>query len=225
MMNLLAIDTSTEKATVAISAYGQIYHQEQDAVRQHAQLLIPMIEALMAEAAIGLNQLDGIVFGCGPGSFTGLRIACSVAKALAYAQNLPLYPVSTLRAIAFEASQTSVAQFPTLPILAVLDARMNQLYWGEFSDQSYEAQEQVSNAHDIRLSAEKPILLAGVGFNTYWNEFPDKVCGSIQDKCLIYPNAIAMVNLVQSGLVKAVSAEEALPVYIRNQVTHGEPRG
>ncbi|WP_133129461.1 tRNA (adenosine(37)-N6)-threonylcarbamoyltransferase complex dimerization subunit type 1 TsaB [Legionella yabuuchiae] len=224
-MNLLAIDTSTEKATVAVSAYGQIYHKEQDAHRLHAQLLLPMIDEMMKDAGIAFNQLDGIIFGRGPGSFTGLRIACSVAKALAYAQNLPLYPVSTLAAIAFEASQIPAAQFPTTPILAVIDARMNQLYWGEFNDPFYEAQEQVSNAHHIRLSKEQPTLLAGVGFNTYWDELPDNVRCLIQDKVLVYPNAIAMINLVQSGLVKAASAEEALPVYIRNQVTHGEPRG
>src|ERR1700733_12183845 len=104
-MNLLAIDTSTTRASLAINLGGEILSKEQDAQHSHARLLLPMIEQLLAEAQLTINQLDGIVYGCGPGSFTGLRIACSIAKGLAYAHDLPLFPVSSLAAIAHKALQ------------------------------------------------------------------------------------------------------------------------
>ena len=107
-MNLLAIDTSTEHATVAVTAHGELFSEEQGSMRQHAQFLLPMVERMLGLAGLSLTQLDGIVFGRGPGSFTGLRIACSVAKGLAYAHDLPLYPVSSLAAIAYEAHQADV---------------------------------------------------------------------------------------------------------------------
>jgi tRNA threonylcarbamoyladenosine biosynthesis protein TsaB len=115
-MNLLAIDTSTDYVSVALVSSGAFYVSEKKLPRQHAQCLLPMMEALLQEAGLSLNALDGLVFGRGPGSFTGLRIACSVAKGIAYAQDIPLFPVSTLRAIAeavwFEQAQNLSANLP-----------------------------------------------------------------------------------------------------------------
>ena len=87
-MNLLAIDTSTDHATVALAFGNELLSEEQGSMRQHAQFLLPMVERLLTSASLSFSQLDGIVFGCGPGSFTGLRIACSVAKAFAFAHDL-----------------------------------------------------------------------------------------------------------------------------------------
>ena len=95
-MKLLAIDTSTEIASVALMIGNELTCEEQGSQKTHAQLLLPMIDKLMVDAGLQLNQLDGIIFGCGPGSFTGLRIACSIAKGLAYAHDLGLIPVSSL---------------------------------------------------------------------------------------------------------------------------------
>lgn len=223
-MNLLAIDTSTNNATVAISAHGNLYYDEQGAMRQHAQKLLPMIDQLLNKSGLSFNQLDGIVFGRGPGSFTGLRIACSVAKALAYAHDLSIYPVSGLAAIAFEARQSCEIGQDTA-ILSVIDARMNQLYWGVFTKDSYEACEQVSDAADICPLDNQPLVLAGVGFETYLSSLPESLHALIQSRQVITPDSAAMINLVQSGLIKAVTAEEAMPVYIRNQVTHGDSSG
>lgn len=105
MKKLLAIDASTDQASVALLINGVSISEEQGSQRTHAQILLPMIDKLLTEANSSLNQLDGIVFGCGPGSFTGLRIACSMAKGLAYAHDLPLIPVSSLAAIAWTARQ------------------------------------------------------------------------------------------------------------------------
>ncbi len=224
-MNLLAIDTSTESASVALSIDGELRSQEQGAQRSHARLLLPMVEQLLSGAQVSLSQLDGIVYGRGPGSFTGLRIACSVAKGLAYAQDLPLYPVSSLAAIANEVLFTHDKP-PNTKVLALLDARMNQLYWACFAQDSSEVVEQVSAAADIECRAsETPLILAGLGYEFYLPQMSQALQARIAKLYLINPKAEAMIRLVLTGTIKPVSASEALPVYIRNQITQGEPRG
>ena len=106
-MNLLAFDTSTHRATIALKVNGRLETLSQDGVSTHAKNILPLIDSLIKKCNISFNALDGIVFGAGPGSFTGLRVACSVAKGLAYACDLPLYPVSTLLAIAYCTQHTS----------------------------------------------------------------------------------------------------------------------
>jgi tRNA threonylcarbamoyladenosine biosynthesis protein TsaB len=224
-MNLLAIDTSTNKATVALVRQDTILYKEQDSLRQHAQLILPMIADLMAELSLNFSQLDGIAFGRGPGSFTGLRIACSVAKGLAHAHDLPLYPVSSLAAIAYTARQNCPEKADDCAILAVIDARMKQLYWGLFTNNNYNADELVSDANKIVCDSEKPVILAGVGLELYLPEFSETLHQQIISQHCIYPDARAMISLVQADMIKAVNAEDALPVYIRNKVTHGESHG
>lgn len=218
-MNLLAIDTSTERASVALLVKGRLSSKEQDAQRNHARLLLPMIEELLVDAGISLGQLDAIVYGQGPGSFTGLRIACSIAKGLAYAQDLPLYPVSSLAAIADEAFfQQGLSQ--NTRILAVLDARMNQLYWACYGACYSVEKEQVSAASEILIEPfETSLVLAGVGYEPYLQNFSSKLQVRIASHFIIYPKAEAMLRLALTAAIKPVSAAEALPVYIRNQVT------
>ncbi|MBA2709230.1 MAG: tRNA (adenosine(37)-N6)-threonylcarbamoyltransferase complex dimerization subunit type 1 TsaB [Tatlockia sp.] len=224
-MNLLAIDTSTELASIALSINGEILRKEQGAQRSHARVLLPMIEELIAEAQTGLGQLDAIVFGQGPGSFTGLRIACSIAKGLAYANDLPLYPVSSLAAIANEAMFTQ-NDFQNTNLIALLDARMNQLYWGCLYGTSNEVIEQVSAPGDIHLDLNQgPFILAGVGYETYLAHFSKDLLAKISNHLVIYPKAEAMIRMVLAGAIEKISAADALPVYIRNQITQGEPRG
>ena len=221
-MNILAIDTSTELATVAVAVNEEILSEEQGSMRQHAQFLLPMIKRLLATSGLTFNQLDGIVFGRGPGSFTGLRIACSVAKGLAYASDLPLYPVSCLAAIADEVYQTAAAD---AKVLAMVDARMHQVYWGCFTGTTFEVQEQVSSAADISLESVSSLILAGVGYEAYEQQFSTELREQIVKRYSVFPKATAMVRLVQKGHIKAVSAAEALPIYVRNQVTHGTEKG
>jgi tRNA threonylcarbamoyladenosine biosynthesis protein TsaB len=220
-MNLLAIDTSTEKATVAISIGDEMVCEEQPSLRQHAQVLLPMIERLLAATSTRLQQLDGIVFGRGPGSFTGLRIACSMGKALAYAQELPLYPVSCLSAIAWGARELE-RETPEAKILAVMDARMKEYYWGYFAENHDSTVELVTAPHDI-VCENKKIVVAGVGFEVeqFSTELQQRIC----KQYIVYPEAQAMINIVRSGAVTPVTPDDALPVYIRNQVTQGESRG
>lgn len=219
-MNLLAIDTSTERATVALAAHGEIISEDQTQFKQHAQFLLPMIEQLLKKTRLSFNQLDGIVFGKGPGSFTGIRIACSIAKGLAYAHDLPIYPVSSLVAIANEARFTNKSEI-SVNVLAVMDARMDELYWGYFKDTLYDAKAHVSSPTDIDIDTSKPTLLAGVGFESYVARLPKELQACIVKQNIIYPNATTMIRLAQEGCIKPHSAASALPVYVRNQVTYG----
>ncbi|VEG90699.1 tRNA (adenosine(37)-N6)-threonylcarbamoyltransferase complex dimerization subunit type 1 TsaB [Legionella spiritensis] len=222
MMKLLAIDTSTEQASIALSVNDAMYYEERSAQRTHAQWILPVIEQLLAKADIRIKDLDGIVFGRGPGSFTGLRIACSIAKGLAYAHDLPLFPVSSLAAIAYELQAITGHSLDSHTILAMLDARMNEVYWAVYTDSDYEATEQVSSVKDVVTQQATPIILAGVG---YPPGLPDTLRQRIIMDLSVYPTAKAMIRLVQSGIIEPVTAAQASPVYVRNQVVQGESRG
>lgn len=213
-MKLLAIDTSTERATVALAIGDDIYHDEQGSLRQHAQLLLPMIDGLLEKSGTSLNQLDGIVFGRGPGSFTGLRIACSIAQGLAYAHDLPVFPVSSLAAIADEIYHSELDLASDTQVLAMLDARMQQLYWGCFVRDDISSAEHVSEPADVTVPTT-PFIVAGVGLEAYAAQFPWSLQTQIVKQCVMYPEARAMIRLVKRGQVTAVSAANALPVYVR----------
>lgn len=238
-MNLLALDTSTRTASVALMIGTEVLCKTDPERSLHAQWILPSIQGLLADGEIGISQLDGIVFGQGPGSFTGLRIACSVAKGLAYAHDLPVYPVSCLKAIANEL-QYQHPKFRSSPILAVIDASMNQLYWSLITIgseiEAYE--ERVSFAQDMAsmlslphgIANNMPIVLAGVGYASYLAQLtgsiPDQITNrgladlGIQDCFEIYPTATAMLRMIVQGSIVSTTAEQAMPVYIRNQVAH-----
>lgn len=224
-MKLLAIDTSTERASLALLCNGEMSSSEQPAMRQHAQLILPMIDALLVDAGISLKQLDGIVFGRGPGSFTGLRIACSVAKGLAFAHDLPLFPASTLEAIASDVFLQDSLILTNHAVLAVIDARMNQLYWACYGTDARGTEEQVSCVADITINDDYPLVLAGVGYHNYLEQLPLAISSRIVHNAEIYPNGKAMLRLAECGKLAAVSAADALPIYVRNQVVQGAKHG
>lgn len=223
MPNWLAIDTSTDTASVALMVDGHIASKEQHSQRTHALSLLPMIEQLRADAGLSLNQLDGIIFGCGPGSFTGLRIACSIAKGLAYAHDLGLIPVSSLAAIAWSAREQS--QDPNVPILAVLDARMHELYWSYFAPGQLTAEARVNAAPAIQVLTNKPMILAGVSIEGYWPELSCELQAQVMSTLNLSPSAASMIYLAQAAAIEPIAAEKAQPVYVRNQVTQGGSSG
>lgn len=222
-MNLLAIDTSTEQVSIALLAKGVISSEEQGSQKTQAQILLPMIDNLMVNAGMPLAELDGIIFGCGPGSFTGLRIVCSVAKGLAYANNLDLIPVSSLAAIAWSARKE--LNDPNAEVLALVDARMQEVYWRFFTAEEGESLEYVSKAEKIELRPKSSIVLAGVGIDVYWDSLSDAIKKDI--RCILHlpPSASAMIELVCAMGIKPIPVAQAQPVYVRNQVTQGDPRG
>ena len=123
-MKLLVLDTSTEYCSAALWLDGEINARRLLAEQRHSSLLLPMIDELLRESALSLRQLDGIAYGAGPGSFTGLRIACAVTQGLAFGADLPVVGISTLESIA---EQTGADK-----VLTVLDARMAEVYWAAY---------------------------------------------------------------------------------------------
>jgi tRNA threonylcarbamoyladenosine biosynthesis protein TsaB len=119
-LNILALDTSSEWCSAALLRAGAVAWREARAVQQHSELILPMIDALLGDAAIRVQDLDAVAFGAGPGSFTGLRIACGVAQGLAFAAGLPVVPVGTLEAMAEAVGAPRV--------ISGLDARMDEIY-------------------------------------------------------------------------------------------------
>ncbi len=227
-MNLLALDTSTDMASVALSHGEQMDSLEQSSVRQHAQQILPMIQHLLDQARLSLSRLDGIVFDSGPGSFTGLRIACSIAKALAYAHDLPIYSVSSLDAIAYQARLHMTALQESTGILAILDARMNEVYWAYYPPESRRPEREISvtPAALVEVPEGCKVVLAGVGLETYDAQWSIAVKAATQQHYAIAPSAKALIELVQLGGGAKMRVADALPIYVRNTVTQtGGPHG
>lgn len=218
-MNVLALDTSTDCLSVALAVGSEIQTLAYPGLRQHADRVLPMIEQLLAEAALSCQQLDAIVYGRGPGSFTGLRIACSVAQGLGFAHDKPLYPVSGLAAMAWDALGEGAS------VLALIDARMQQVYWGYFTGVSFEVAEQVSSPDAVRVHATNPVKIVGVGLEGYEDVLRQTIVAPMVMVRAATPSAGTLIRLVQAGHVQPIAAADARPVYIRDQVTGGVSGG
>ena len=127
-MKLLAIETATEACSAALYLDGEVHPRFVLAPQRHAELILDMMDGLLAAAGIGLRDLNALAFGRGPGSFTGVRIAAGVIQGVAFGADLPVVPVSTLAALA----QGAVRQTGHERILAGVDARMGEVYWGVY---------------------------------------------------------------------------------------------
>lgn len=143
MANFLAIEAASDSCSVALSCDGTTLSRVEAAPRMHSRLLYPMLNSVMSEAGIRPNQLDAVIFGKGPGSFTGLRIGASTAQGIGFACDIPLIGVSTLQAMA----QQALIEQQQSHVLAIMDARMNELYLGQYVlDESTQLmQEQVND--------------------------------------------------------------------------------
>jgi len=229
-VKLLALDTATEFCSAALWLDGQLRTREALAPRAHGELILPMIEQLLAEAALGLDGLDAIAFGRGPGAFTGVRLAAAVAQGLGFAAQLPLIPVSDLRALAAQALAA-----PGAPDRAVIcqDARMNEVYWGCFerSAQAIRAFGEEALAAPAALMLPSgwvapgvPLLAAGSGFVAYPALRAQLGGASTTVVEGLYPRAQEIARLAaDDGLACAVAPEAALPVYLRDRVTAVAP--
>lgn len=222
-MKLLAIDTATEACSAALFLDGEITSRCQYAPRQHAELILPMIDELLSESEIKINRLDCLAFGRGPGAFTGVRIAAGVIQGLAFGAGLPVVPVSTLAALAQGAIDKSDYLF------SAIDARMGEIYWGLFQSDgnivTAISGESVSKPELASAPADKSWFGVGSGWNTYHETLcrvnQSSLVGMNKDA---YPDARDIIPLAIQDFEhgKAVSAEQAQPVYLRNQVV-GSP--
>lgn len=221
-MNILAIDTSTDACSAALLTDTQLFSEFEVTPRAHTRLILPMVEKVLAAGECALDDIDAIAFGRGPGAFTGVRIGTGVVQGLALAADCPVIPVSTLAAMAFDAYQ----QFQIGHIRVAMDARMGEVYWGEYQWQHDALQlvgeEQVIAPEQVG-SEQTPDTWAAVGNG--WQVFANELSGhfSPQAKTIhtdVYPAAAAIAQLAvplwQQG--KVLDAAEAQPVYLRNKV-------
>lgn len=228
---ILAIDTATEACSAALLVDGESTTQYTVAPREHSRLILKMVDQLLSEAAVSVADLDAVAFGRGPGSFMGLRIAAGVAQGIAFAHELPVIPVSTLQAIAQQAYEATAET----TVLAAIDARMDEAYWCPYRlmDGRWQAlsQEQVISPDKVSLPAalkqsSASCIAAGTGWGTYGERLRtalDSTAPGCQPTTTLadcLPSAQAMVTLAVTELAagNAVSAAEAVPVYLRNDV-------
>jgi tRNA threonylcarbamoyladenosine biosynthesis protein TsaB len=216
---ILAIDTATELCGVALLHGNREIARTENVGQKHSDRVLPLVDAILAEAGLRMSEIDAFAFGAGPGSFTGLRIACGVVQGLAYACGRPVVAVGNLRALAANAFVSR----PRAPsALAAIDARMHEAYCGV-----YRNDEEVSEvrAPAIEAPAALPEIVRESGIALVAGDaltvFADVWTGLAVDRC---PSARAgaaeIARLAQIDFLRgrAVRAAEAMPVYVRDRV-------
>jgi tRNA threonylcarbamoyladenosine biosynthesis protein TsaB len=219
MNSLLAFDTATERLSVALAARGQIWQHEGDGGAKASADFLPAVMALLEHASVRVADLDAIAFGRGPGAFTGLRTACSVAQGLAFGAGKPVLPIDTLLALAEDARAGADA----VRVWAVMDARMNEIYAAEYAFGR--------NGWQVRVA---PILTSAEALNGLWRSTPPEL---VAGNALVAfgtrlesagarrvpeasPHALGMLALAHALWARggAVDAALALPLYLRDKV-------
>ncbi|AKA37115.1 tRNA (adenosine(37)-N6)-threonylcarbamoyltransferase complex dimerization subunit type 1 TsaB [Yersinia ruckeri] len=221
---ILAIDTATEACSVALWNDGAILAHFELCAREHTQRILPLVQQILTESGLALSQLDALAFGRGPGSFTGVRIGIGIGQGLALGANLPMIGISTLQTMA----QGAFRQIGATRVLAAIDARMGEVYWGQFERQAdgswsgSETEAVLTPAQVQEMTQDLSGSWAHVG--TGWQTYPDLVADStaiLTDGQMLLPQAEDMLPLAcqlwQNGA--AVPVEQAEPVYLRNEVT------
>ena len=213
--NILALDATTDLCSVAWTDGARWVERAERAGQRHSALLLAMVDAVLREAGLGLRDMDEIAFGAGPGSFTGLRIACGVAQGLALGAQLPVRAVSSLMALA-QASDASA-------VIAALDARMNEVYWAAYrrgtDGSQWQAISEPIVARPGAVSAPDGGKWVGVGngFAAYpvLRERLDTL-ERIEEQVAVTARAIAELALAGHGALGP--ADEASPHYVRDKV-------
>ncbi|MFF7706877.1 tRNA (adenosine(37)-N6)-threonylcarbamoyltransferase complex dimerization subunit type 1 TsaB [Pseudomonas sp. NPDC007930] len=216
MTTLLALDTATEACSVALLHGGRVLSHYEVAPRLHAQKLLPMIQRLVAEAGIGLSAVDAIAFGRGPGAFTGVRIAIGVVQGLAFGLDRPVLPTSNLAALAQGAWRVHGVR----QVAAAIDARMDEVYWGCYAEQAGEMRLQGLEAVLPPGAVSLPAAGEWFGAGTGWG-YAERLAARVQAcDAQALPHAEDVLALAGFAWARgeAVVADEALPVYLRDNV-------
>lgn len=222
MSTYLAVDTATEACSVALSVDGALREHFEPMQREHTQRLLPMIQALLAEAGKSVGQLDGIVCGIGPGSFAGLRIGLGVVKGLALARDLPVAGISSLAMLA----QRAFGAQQAAQVAAIIDARMSEVYFGAYRRGAAGLAEPLL-ADRVCPPQEVPALPAGAwaGAGTGWGRHEAVLRTALRAEVTpVDPSAlphaaealILGVPLLQGG--RGQSADSLAPAYLRDRV-------
>jgi len=216
-MRILAFGTSTEVCTVALCDGVRWTERTERAGSRHSELLLPMIRALLGDAGFSLRDLDGIAFGAGPGSFTGLRIACGVAQGLSLGADLAVVGVASLEAMA----QTAYAKHGWKRVAAALDARMQEIYFAAYVREGERWRAEVDPCVVPPAEVARPAGSwsgAGNGFGAY-PLLVERFAGASFDERIV-PSAVAVGTLALPRFAagEAVAASAAAPLYVRHRV-------
>ncbi|MGB5396243.1 MAG: tRNA (adenosine(37)-N6)-threonylcarbamoyltransferase complex dimerization subunit type 1 TsaB [Gammaproteobacteria bacterium] len=220
-MKLLALDTATEACSAALYIDGEISQRYQLAPREHSNLILQMLDDLLAEASITLPMLDALAFGRGPGSFMGLRIAAGVVQGISLAHELPVVPVSTLASIA----QIQMQQPGVEKVLAAIDARMSEVYWGAY--QNNEGQPVLQGEEMVVPPGQVPVPEgsdwhgAGSGWGSFADALKQRLGACVSDtQAECFPSAASIATLAVPMFAQGggVDAAQAIPVYLRDKV-------
>jgi tRNA threonylcarbamoyladenosine biosynthesis protein TsaB len=221
-MKLLALDTSGEACSAALYLDGEIAELATVEPRRHGELILSMMDRLLADAGLRPGQLDALAFGRGPGSFTGVRIATGVVQGAAFAAGLPVAPVSTLAALA----QRHYRENARRRSLAGFDARMSEVYWGiYYIDDTGLAvplsDEEVVRPEAVSLPPGKDWDGVGSAWASYRQPLQQRLAGalvSISPNLSVTARDIAVLGAAALEQGRAVPPEQALPIYLRDEV-------
>lgn len=212
----IAIETSANVASVSLYQKGNITSLESEGVNSHSQVVLPMVQHLLKEGDVTLNDCDAIAFGCGPGSFTGVRTACGIAKGFALGTNRPLISIVGLMAMAESVRQKENVQ----DVLSIIDARMGEVYWAQYRYENLAWKVLIEPCVTLPFSV-KPIgrpLACGNGLSAYKEAFASlDVLAKRED---IMPHSEAIVSLAPYFYNQGLLIDDALPLYLRNKVAY-----
>lgn len=232
-MNLIALDAATEACSVALKTSDKIISRFDMAPQSHSLLLLPMVDEVLNEADLKLKQLDGLVYGRGPGSFTGVRIGIGVAQGLAFSCDLPVVGISSLQAMAQQAHDIHGAT----RVVAAIDARMSEIYQCVYQaneqglmeplyDEQVMAPNLLKSFIEENISSERNFFDGNVtvyGVGSGWKAYAEqlntlqvRVCSDVE-----FPDAAAMLKLAEVEFERGntQTAEQAQPKYVRDTVS------
>jgi tRNA threonylcarbamoyladenosine biosynthesis protein TsaB len=215
-LNLLAVETSTELCSVALLRGGELFLEETIAGNRHSELLVPMIRKVLERAHLTALQMDAFGFGQGPGSFTGIRIACGIIQGLAFAARRPVVPVSSLLALAEQSNETRV--------ISALDARMGEAYLAAYARNGDDWDEVVAprlvDAQSLPPLPGRSWVATGSGFDRHgW--LRDAYRDSLElrlEADLPRAGAVARIGARRFARGGGIAAAQAAPLYLRDKV-------
>ncbi len=221
-MKILALDASTEACSVAVYVNGEIVERLAVTPRKHIEVLMPMIKEVMAESELTYQELSGLAFAAGPGSFAGLRIACGFAQGLGSGLNLPIVPISTLATLALPLLE----EYPDKEILPIMNARMNEVYWGLYRKGenqlvSHVLEDQVSSLDYLyELFEGKGENLVGVGDGWLLDEQSEQIIAPYALSEQRHPRAGEVALLAKREIEQGLGlyADQVSPIYLRDNV-------
>lgn len=220
-MNILALDTCTESCSAALLHRGELFECVEMTQRGHSDLILGMLDNVLSQAGISISAIDALAFGRGPGSFTGVRVGVGVAQGIAFARDIPVIPISSLSAVA----QGAADELNIDHIAVAMDARMGEVYCASYQRKnglvSLIDKERVCPPENFSPDSERDWVGIGTGWAEYDAILREGFANHLaQVSVSHYPRAASIIKLaeIEAEAGRLLRAEQAMPVYLRNNV-------